>query len=69
LGDRERENGALPRAFAITNSGARTTFEEGIASPQENFSIQRFDEFQANLLRNYSLYRESMRRSGTLTRR
>jgi len=69
LGDRERDNGALTRAFAITNSGARTTFEEGIASPQENFSIQRFDEFQANLLRNYSLYRESMRRSGTLTRR
>jgi membrane-anchored protein YejM (alkaline phosphatase superfamily) len=66
LGDRERDKGALTQAFTIGNSGSKTVFSEDGAPSRPNVSIQRFDEFQANLLRNYSLYQDSMRGSSAL---
>jgi arylsulfatase A-like enzyme len=66
LGDRERDKGALTLAFTIGNSGSKTVFSEDGATSRPNVSIERFDEFQANLLRNYSLYQDSMRRSSAL---
>jgi membrane-anchored protein YejM (alkaline phosphatase superfamily) len=69
LGDRERDNGALTSSFTITNDGARTIFQEDAASPPTDVSIQRFDQFQENLLRNYSVYQDPMRKSRTLTAR
>jgi arylsulfatase A-like enzyme len=63
LGDREKDKGALTLAFTIGNLGSKTVFSEDAAPSRPNVSIERFDEFQANLLRNYSLYQDSMRRS------
>jgi membrane-anchored protein YejM (alkaline phosphatase superfamily) len=63
LGDRERDRGALTSAFTIGNEGSKTIFSEDVLNVRNNLSIQRFDEFQQNLLRNYSLYRDTMRKS------
>jgi Arylsulfatase A and related enzymes len=63
LGDRERDRGALTRAVSIENSGSKTIFTETGTFPNPAVSIRQFDDFQENLLRNYSLYRDAMRRS------
>jgi hypothetical protein len=69
LGDRERDKAALTRTFTIGNVGCKTVFGEEGATPRPNVSIERFDEFQGNLLRNYSLYREAVRKSQTIAAR
>jgi hypothetical protein len=69
LGDRERDKGALTRAYAIGNLGSKTVFSEDGATSRPNVSIERFDEFQRNLLRNYSLYQEAVERSRRLAAR
>jgi phosphoglycerol transferase MdoB-like AlkP superfamily enzyme len=66
LGDRERDRGAVTKAYTIGNSGSKTTFSEDGATFNRNVSIERFDEFQSNLLRNYSLYQQAVRRSRRL---
>jgi hypothetical protein len=67
LGDRERDKGALISTFTIGNEGAKTVFSDAGPNPKDDVSIQRFDEFQENLLRNYSLYKDAVRKSRTLT--
>jgi hypothetical protein len=69
LGDRERDKGALTRAFTIGNAGSKTVFSEEDVTSRPNVSIGRFDEFQGNLLRNYSLYQEQLRKSQNLAAR
>jgi hypothetical protein len=69
LGDREREKGALTRAFTIGNAGSKTVFTQEDVTSRPNVSIQRFDEFQGNLLRNYSLYQQAVRKSQSLAAR
>jgi len=63
LGDRERDRGALTRAFTIENSGSKTIFSESGAFSKPAVSVREFDDFQENLLRNYSLYRSAIRGS------
>jgi arylsulfatase A-like enzyme len=67
LGDRERDRAALTRVVSIENSGSKTIFNESGAFPKPAVSIGQFDDFQENLLRNYSLYRDAMLRSPRLT--
>jgi membrane-anchored protein YejM (alkaline phosphatase superfamily) len=67
LGDRERENGALTSAFAIANDGAKTLFSEDLSAARPAVSIKRFDDFQENLLRNYSQYRDAVCKTRVLT--
>jgi uncharacterized protein len=69
LGDRERDKGALTKSYTIGNSESRTFFTEDTMNSTPDASIKRFDEFQANLLRNYSLYKESVRKSRNLAAR
>ena len=69
LGDRERDKGALTQAFTIGNVGSKTIFSGDGASSRPNVSIERFDQFQGNLLRNYSLYREAVGKSRSLAAR
>jgi len=69
LGDRERDKGALTSAFTIANEGSKTIFTEVPSSSRADLSIQRFDEFQENLLRNYSLYQDAVRKSRAVTAR
>jgi arylsulfatase A-like enzyme len=66
LGDRERDKGAVTRVYTIGNSGSKTIFSEENATFNRNVSIERFDEFQGNLLRNYSLYQQALRKSRPL---
>jgi arylsulfatase A-like enzyme len=67
LGDRDRDKGALTSAFTIEDTGAKTVFAQDVGNPRPDISIQQFDHFQENLLRNYSLYRNSFRKSQSLT--
>jgi hypothetical protein len=72
LGDRERERqpGAtvLLSACTISNEGNRTVFTPEIPA-RATMPISRFDDFQANLLRNYAYYCECLaRREELLTR-
>jgi hypothetical protein len=69
MGDRERDKGALTRAFTIKNSGSKTIFSEDGTNPKSDASIGRFDQFQESLLHNYSLYRETVCKSRTLAAR
>jgi hypothetical protein len=61
-GDRETTGRSPPEeVFTITNQGARTFF---VAEPSTNalpVPIASFDKFQANLLRHYSQYCQSLR--------
>lgn len=66
FGDREREKGALASSFRIDNQGSKTLFNEDFPAHLPAVSIQRFDEFQESLLRNYSLYRDALCKSKTL---
>jgi arylsulfatase A-like enzyme len=67
LGNPERDKGALTRAFTFENVDSKTIFSEHGSNSRPDVSFQRFDEFQENLLRNYSLYQESIRKSRALT--
>ncbi len=67
LGDRERQNGALTSAFSIGNDGPRTLFSEDLSGASPALSIKRFDNFQENLLRNYSQYRDTICKTRLLT--
>ncbi len=59
-GDRKADAGgsaSSPRtAYVVSNQGSRTLFTEDHAAKVQPVFIQPFDEFQENLLRNYSLY-------------
>lgn len=62
-GDRETEKGGgadSHEVFDITNEGAHTTFIPGQATVQSVPSISSFDQFQKNLLRNYSAYSQKL---------
>ena len=48
--------------YAISNDGSKTLFTPENAATDRTVSIRQFDEFQESLLRNYSFYRESIRR-------
>jgi hypothetical protein len=67
LGDRERDNGALTGAFSIANQGAKTLFSEDTGAAKPAVSIKRFEDFQENLLRNYSQYRDAVCKTRLLT--
>jgi arylsulfatase A-like enzyme len=69
LGDRERDKGALTSAYTIGNLGSKTVFSEDGATSRPNVSIERFDEFQGNLLRNYLLYQQAVGKSRSLAAR
>lgn len=58
VGDREADKSGNPRqqAYIISNQGTRTVFTETPVSNLPPVSIGRFDEFQENLLHNYSVY-------------
>jgi hypothetical protein len=63
IGDRQTDQpGALASAMAaytISNQGSRTIFTEDRTSPV-SVSIRRFDEFQENLLHDYSRYSSAL---------
>ena len=42
--------------FLISNQGSKTLFTENRAAGERPLLIRPFDEFQENLLRNYSFY-------------
>ncbi len=58
--DEERSADSKRGVFAISNLGSKTSFSEDRAAQPPAVSIQRFDHFQENLLRNYSLYCRSV---------
>jgi arylsulfatase A-like enzyme len=63
-GDRKADEGGVsscPRTvYAISNQGSKTFFTENHAAKDRPLLIRPFDEFQENLLRNYSIYCESV---------
>jgi hypothetical protein len=69
LGDRDRDKGAFTRAVTIENLSSKTIFTESRGEPKPAVSIGQFDQFQENLLGNYSVYREAVRRSRSLAAR
>jgi hypothetical protein len=66
-GDRKADEGgasSLPGTrYAISNQGAKTLFTADPAAKERPVLIRPFDEFQENLLRNYSLYCDSVCRT------
>jgi hypothetical protein len=64
LGDRTAERGdatdANKTVYLISNDGSKTRFTEDFTATNHTVSIRRFDKFQESLLRNYSLYRDSI---------
>jgi len=67
LGDRDRKQAgraAPANAWTISNEGARTVFTPMGAGPA--VLMDKFDDFQANLLRNYAYYCEMMAGEGPL---
>jgi glucan phosphoethanolaminetransferase (alkaline phosphatase superfamily) len=64
VGDRDsagnRNPGSKTTSFAISNQEARTVFTEASSRDIRPVSIRRFDDFQQNLLRNYSVYCQSV---------
>jgi len=63
-GNRKTDEGgasSLPGTrYAISNQGAKTLFTADPAAKERPVLIRPFDEFQENLLRNYSLYCDSV---------
>jgi hypothetical protein len=59
-GDRKADEGGAsssPKtAFAISNRGSQTLFTADPAARERPWLIRPFDDFQENLLRNYSFY-------------
>jgi arylsulfatase A-like enzyme len=67
LGDRQAPDGRGegPRlARAISNQGSATVFSEQYVQTPMPLSISRFDEFQENLLHNYSYYCQVVLQAG-----
>ena len=66
-GDRKADEGGassfLGTTYAISNQGSRTIFNPEPAAKARPVLIRPFDEFQENLLRNYSFYCESVCRT------
>lgn len=66
-GDRKADEGGAsssPRTvYAISNQGSKTLFTEDHAAKEGPLLIRPFDDFQENLLRNYTSYCESVRRA------
>jgi hypothetical protein len=64
VGDRDsdgnRGSGSKTTSFTISNEGTRTVFTEVSSRDTHPVSIRRFDDFQENLLRNYSVYCQSV---------
>lgn len=60
FGDREVDAGTATgshrQAYTIENEGAHTTYLEAQKTPPDSYSMSDFDQFQANLLHNYSRY-------------
>jgi phosphoglycerol transferase MdoB-like AlkP superfamily enzyme len=57
------EGGAAAGArsvYAISNQGSKTLFTEDRVATEQPWLIRPFDDFQANLLRNYSFYCQSV---------
>ena len=46
--------------YIISNDGTKTLFAESPSTAHHPISIRSFDDFQENLLRNYSAYRQSL---------
>jgi len=69
-GDRKADEGgaaACPRAvYAISNQGTRTSFTADPTAKAPVRLIRPFDEFQENLLRNYSFYCDSVYKAGQI---
>ena len=63
-GDRKADEGGASSfpgtAYAISNQGSKTLFSAEPAAKARPVLIRPFDEFQDNLLRNYSFYCESV---------
>jgi len=51
---------ASGRIFGIANEGTKTLFTEVHSAPGNGISIKPFDDFQENLLRNYSFYSDAL---------
>jgi arylsulfatase A-like enzyme len=51
---------ASGRIFGIANEGTKTLFTEVHSAPGNGISIEPFDDFQENLLRNYSFYSDAL---------
>jgi hypothetical protein len=47
---------AISAAYRITNAAQKTVFSTTMPSTQLQFSMRRFEDFQANLLENYGVY-------------
>jgi hypothetical protein len=66
-GDRKADEGGAsssPRTvYAISNQGSKTLFTEDHTAKEGPLLIRPFDDFQENLLRNYTSYCESVRRA------
>jgi hypothetical protein len=66
-GARKADEGGAASApkivYAISNQGSKTVFTEDHAAKGQPWLIRPFDEFQENLLRNYSFYCESVCRT------
>jgi phosphoglycerol transferase MdoB-like AlkP superfamily enzyme len=66
-GDRKADEGGASASrrtvYAISNQGSKTVFTSDYATREPPVSIRPFDEFQENLLRNYSFYCESVCRA------
>ena len=66
-GDRKADEGGASSSsrtvYAISNQGSKTLFTEDHAAKDRPLLIRSFDDFQENLLRNYSLYCESVCRT------
>ena len=67
VGNRKTDEGgasSLPGTlYAISNQGAKTLFTADPAAKERPVLIRPFDDFQENLLRNYSFYCESVCRT------
>lgn len=65
LGDRESEGAesesSTASVFRIANQGTKTLFNPENETLPKPPTIQEFDKFQENLLRNYAFYRTSVR--------
>ena len=67
-GDRKADEGGAScfpgkAVYAISNQGSKTLFTEDRAAGERPVLIRPFDDFQENLLRNYSFYCKSVCRT------
>ena len=65
VGDRAaegRHSSAVKKRYEISNEATRTLFSEVAPQPMPLIDIKRFGQFQENLLRNYALYCQYIRK-------